>query len=47
MEEEQKTYQYGLTKENLQEIFKRLIPVINEIRSIPKGRKMEKEKKAA
>lgn len=43
----EKTYQYGKTKQELQEIFKVLIPFIDEIRNSAVSDKKQKEKKAA
>lgn len=42
-----KTYQFGMTKEELQEHFKTIIPIINKVRNMKEKTKTQKEKKAA
>lgn len=44
---QEKTYQFGMKKKELQEIFKVLIPIINEIRIPEAANNRQKEKKAA
>lgn len=47
MKKKEKTYQYGMTKKQLQEVFKGIIPIINKIRNMKETDKKQKEKKAA